>query len=107
MGPCQLRGKRLERCSLGTGVCQQASAELLNVVVEARVVQQTVFEECSVELGAVPGPHNILSEFRKCRNTSSKGGGGASRGGHGVGARKNVCVCVCVCVLLLKSLNCT
>ena len=99
MGPRRLRGKRLEGCRLCTGVCQQASAELLEVVVEVRVIQQTVFEQRSVELGAVLGPDEFIGKFSNCRNTSSEGGGGASRGGHGVGARKN-CVCVCVCVCL-------
>ena len=79
-------------------VCDQASSEPLRIAVKARIIQQAVLKQRSVELGAVPGPHYVFGEVSNRRNTSSEGGGGASRGGHGVGARKNVCMCVAVVV---------
>ena len=65
-------------------VCNQASLELLRIIVEVRVIQQAVLEQHSVELGAVRGPHYVFSEVNNRRNTASEGGGGASKGGHGV-----------------------
>ena len=80
----------MEGCSLGMQVCHQGSTELLGVIGEVSVVNQVVLELCRVKLGAVPRLHFIFCNICQRKNTTSKGGGGASRGGHGVRARKSV-----------------
>ena len=85
-------------------VCHQVAVELRSVFVEAKIIQQVVLEQHGVKLAAVLGPHFVLCEVRNCKNTTSEGGGGTSKGGHSVGARKNVCVSL---LLLLESITCT